>query len=378
MLLDPCWSEDELAQVEAHANGQTRLEPPAQTRPGIGGRRLSPSSWTPGSLDNDPLARLTLRQIFRDCIWVSDEDTNTKIMLLCIERYMDKDLRGSSMSYAQIAEACGFSDSTAIRSARAARDRWLRIEVSRGRYVPGKGNENLYHGIIPERWAEELRRQRSRGQYVKIDERIVKATDDIVAGMTGVSHGHPEQDSGVSDSHPEAPSGVSHRHRGVPQTEPGCPTDTLTPNYSLKKKRETPLPKVASPTQKEIDAGFTEWWEHYPRKDDKLEAKKSYTAIVTGTHNNPECRATIPQLLAALKTHKFPKDREFTKLPATWLNKGSWASDAVDERGAEDAWVAEQMRTARGIERIQSLGREKAEKMLRAAYRAQLKQEGHT
>jgi hypothetical protein len=122
-----------------------------------------------------------------------------------------------------------------------------------------------------------------------------------------------------------------------------------------------------------VDAGFTEWWAHYPRKDDRLDAKKAYAAIVTGKQKNPECRATIPQLLAALNSHKFSKDREFIKLPATWLNKGSLASDAVDGLGAEDIWVAEQMRTARGTERIQTMGRGNAEKMLRDAFRDQLK-----
>ena len=284
-------------------------------------------------------------------------------MLLCISRFMDKDLRGSSMSYAQIAKACSFSDSTAIRSAKAARDRWLRIEIGRGRYVPGKGNENLYHGIVPQRWVEELRRQRRRGQNVTIDEGIVKAADDIVAGITRTSQRRPEQNSGVSDSHPVAPSGVSHRHRGVPQTEPGCPTDTLTPYYSLKKKRETPPPwKVAGPTQAEVDAGFAEWWAHYPRKDDKLDAKKAYTAIVTGKHKDPECRATIAQLLAALKAYRFTKDRDFIKHPATWLNKGSWASGAVDARGTNslEMQIDAVLKTSRGREIVAREGGEAA------------------
>ena len=47
---------------------------------------------------DDPLGNLTQWQIYQDCIWISDEDTNTKIMLLCITRFMDKKLRGSSMS----------------------------------------------------------------------------------------------------------------------------------------------------------------------------------------------------------------------------------------------------------------------------------------
>ena len=79
-----------------------------------------------------------------------------------------------------------------------------------------------------------------------------------------------------------------------------------------------------SPTQAEIDAGFDEWWAHYPRKVDKLDAKRAYVAIVSGKHRDPDHHATIPQLLAALKAHKFPNDPQFIKHPATWLNKGAW------------------------------------------------------
>src|SRR5262245_9505769 len=66
---------------------------------------------------NDPLAGMTPWQIYQRCIWISDEDTNTKISLLCLSRFMDKDLRASSMSYAQWARDCGFSERTAKRCA---------------------------------------------------------------------------------------------------------------------------------------------------------------------------------------------------------------------------------------------------------------------
>src|SRR5262249_19835398 len=33
---------------------------------------------------NNALAHLTPKQMWHDCIWLSDEDANTKIMLLCI------------------------------------------------------------------------------------------------------------------------------------------------------------------------------------------------------------------------------------------------------------------------------------------------------
>ena len=100
-------------------------------------------------LQNDPLAGKTARQIFEDCIWHSAEDTSTKIFLLCICRYFDKDARSSSMSYAQIARDCGLSERKAKDIAKYVPGRWLRIERNKGFYVPGKGNQNLYHGVVP-------------------------------------------------------------------------------------------------------------------------------------------------------------------------------------------------------------------------------------
>jgi hypothetical protein len=158
------------------------------------------------SLPGDPLAGLTPKQIWHDCVWLSDEDANVKILLLCVGRFMKPDLRSSSMSYAQIATACGFSNSTATRAAKAARDRWLRIEVGKGRYVPGKGRENLYHGVVPATWLAELRRRKLHGYTVRADDRIVKAADAIVADMVQGTHQY-----GVSGGHPDI-------ERGVPQT----------------------------------------------------------------------------------------------------------------------------------------------------------------
>lgn len=105
---------------------------------------------------NDPLGNLSLRQLFFRCVWASEEITDVKFALLCIARYFDDDARGSSMSYAQIARDCGFSEATAKRAVRAARDRWLRVEVGAGRVRPG-GAENLYAGVCPPDVAEHLR-----------------------------------------------------------------------------------------------------------------------------------------------------------------------------------------------------------------------------
>ena len=163
---------------------------------------------------NDPLADMTPWQIYQRCIWISDEDTNTKISLLCLSRFMDKDLRAASMSYAQWARDCGFSERTAKRCAQVAASTWLRVGVGKGRYVPGKGHENRYDGVIPQKWADELRRRMRNGIEVKPDEDIVKAVDNVISGKTGVSEGHPEQ-RGVTHRHPETPISGCQAGTGV-------------------------------------------------------------------------------------------------------------------------------------------------------------------
>jgi hypothetical protein len=183
----------------------------------------------------DPLASLTPWQIYIDCIWISDEVTCTKIMLLCIARFMSKQLLGSSMSYSQIANDCGFSEPTAKRIGKKVRGvgtesrrRWLRVEVGKGRYVPGKGGENLYHGVIPQDLLVELRRRKDQG---------------------GVSHRYPEPTHDVSERYPETDYGVSNGdpegERGITQIPAGYLGDTLTPHTP---QREDSLSGVDAPS----------------------------------------------------------------------------------------------------------------------------------
>jgi hypothetical protein len=101
--------------------------------------------------------------------------------------------------------------------------------------------------------------------------------------------------------------------------------------------RRRPPPRTEGreegPTGAEVEAGFAEWWAAYPSKVDRIAAKRAYERVVSGKHKDPECRATIPQLLSALKTHRFPDDAQFVKHPATWLNKGAWCEAVA--RGAD-------------------------------------------
>lgn len=110
---------------------------------------------------NDPLAGLSKKQIFIDCVWISKLPTTSKIFLLSIARYLDADARSSSMSYAQIAESCSLHESTAKRIAKAIVGIWLDIKIGEGFGTP-KGPQNLYHGKCPPEEVERLRETRKR------------------------------------------------------------------------------------------------------------------------------------------------------------------------------------------------------------------------
>jgi hypothetical protein len=162
----------------------------------------------------DPLAGMTAKQIFIDCVWISDESSTTKLFLICIARFFDKNARGSSMSYAQIAADCSFSEPTSKRAAKDARERWLKIGVNKG-FKTASGPQNLYDGTPPIRWVEELRRRKAKGLPIEPD-------PSVVAAAEGVSQRYPFAIKGYQTDTPST--------QGVSQTiARGITRDTLTP-----------------------------------------------------------------------------------------------------------------------------------------------------
>jgi len=96
----------------------------------------------------------------------------------------------------------------------------------------------------------------------------------------------------------------------------------LAPNSLL--RAEEPASSTLSP----VDATFNEFWDAYPKKADKIAAKKAYAkAIKSGA--TPESLAA-----AAARYARSIEDPKFTKHPATWLNAGSYldAENAAPRR----------------------------------------------
>jgi hypothetical protein len=182
---------------------------------------------------NDPLAGLTPKQIWHDCVWISDESAETKLFLLCVGRFMSPDLESSDMSYNQIKNDCSLSERFTKTAAKRARDRWLRIEVGKGR-LTRNGRQNLYHGIIPTDVVEHLRTRKANNLAVVSDPKLEAAADAIV---NGVHLMHPsEAGAGVHGMHPDQTDGVHGRgapgarvHQEAGRGACGAPLLTKTP-----------------------------------------------------------------------------------------------------------------------------------------------------
>lgn len=103
----------------------------------------------------------------------------------------------------------------------------------------------------------------------------------------------------------------------------------------------------ASSTDSAIRNDFTDWYIEYPRKASRGLAEKAYVKA--------RKKATADELLAGVKRYAADPNREqeFTKLPATWLNAGSWDDEPLPARGAQMKPTGSQVRLQAGFELMQ-------------------------
>lgn len=78
---------------------------------------------------------------------------------------------------------------------------------------------------------------------------------------------------------------------------------------------------------------FNHFWSIYPRREAKKHAEKAYyKALREVSHEK------IIQGVEAYRDHVATKDRQYIKLPATWLNGGCWDDEYEPER--KRGWAA--------------------------------------
>jgi hypothetical protein len=149
--------------------------------PAYNSTRESPVNTAP-----QPVAAIPFMHVWRDAVWAARNiGPIDKLVLLCVGRFVDPNGGGCSMSYRQIAADCCIAERTAKRVVSALDEIWVGIKAKQGRYIKGKGRENLYSVTAPDEAMEAARQARLAQLQAQI----------------GVILRHPAQATGVSQSH---------------------------------------------------------------------------------------------------------------------------------------------------------------------------------
>ena len=170
------------------------------------------------------------------------------------------------------------------------------------------------------RWDEHQRNERRASSRFPGPEDPESAPDK---GFYG-NHGFSDDSSGTS---------VHGDGNTVPGTgEQGKPP--IAPHKGGKPETSTEITLISddgktSPRKnsQELTRQFDEWYAEYPKKADKQAAKRAFEKALKLT--------SFETLMAGARHYRDDpnRDPQYTKNPATWLNKGSWDNEAQAPRG---------------------------------------------
>ncbi|MFD6365417.1 hypothetical protein ACFWFX_37165, partial [Streptomyces roseolus] len=122
------------------------------------------------------------------------------------------------------------------------------------------------------------------------------------------------------------PGGTDVPHGGTSKEEDG-EKKTGKKTSSLPASTLTPLPTVRQPDHHL--AAFGAFWSNYPRKRDREEAKQAWIAAIE--------RGISPKRMVdaaqAYARERAGQDPQYTKYPATWLNKGCYDDEPEQAPG---------------------------------------------
>lgn len=110
---------------------------------------------------------------------------------------------------------------------------------------------------------------------------------------------------------------------GLPMTE-NPTTENPTPKKNIYKEEH----QKESIPQAELEDVFEKFWEIYPKRVEKLAAKKALSAALK--------RASAREILAGVARYatdpNLPTAKQYIPHPSTWLNGGRWEDEPLPER----------------------------------------------
>jgi hypothetical protein len=156
---------------------------------------------------------------------------------------------------------------------------------------------------------------------------VRRCVDQLVDGghlAVDVSHGR-----GTSNRYRIIIKDVA-AHDDPDETEPDHPIEEATSTNAENSTTEPMFPddpppaKAKAPRTSAIDEAFEIWWQQYPKKKAKKEARKAYGRIVSKGEASSEELLTGVMRYAAAQTGK---DARYVKGPEGWLNGARWTDE---------------------------------------------------
>jgi len=98
--------------------------------------------------------------------------------------------------------------------------------------------------------------------------------------------------------------------------------------------------RIITPKVKDFEEVFDQFWNYYPRKTDKLAAKRALAKILEQTPNLED--AILEGVKRLAEDPNLPEAR-FIKHPATWIHAGGWENEPYPERRPDPAAQAKEL-----------------------------------
>lgn len=211
-------------------------------------------------------------------IWDAEVSSKAKLVGICLSRFMNKDHHVAWPSVSTLAGMTSLS-------------------------------ERSVHNAIDElEQAGMLQRDsgRSAGTVSKYSPRFPKYVEE---GLHQLQRG----------SAPVAEGSASLAEGGLHQLQTNHVIENQVMNNHVQKDLNKRIEQRESFLKEEADS-FSKFWEHYPRKQSKQDARKAW-----GKVSKKERELATEDL----KTREWPKERQFIPLPATYLRGKRW-EDEID------------------------------------------------
>jgi hypothetical protein len=153
------------------------------------------------------------------------------------------------------------------------------------------------------------------------------------------------------------PTSTTVGYSTVEQPHMGEPTDN-------KNKKEQENKTIKKYPQAKLEEMFESFWEQYPRKVEKIAAKRAFEKVLD------EYGEAVLEGVAAMAQDPNLPPKQFIPYPATWLNAGGWENEPYPERQLTKDELEAKQKAEREVRAAREREKREAEQRAREIERA--------